>query len=407
MSQDYDLIIVGAGLVGATLAAQLASGKRGSGLRIGLIEAGGEPESFSREEFDPRVVALTPASEQLLCNIKVWQQVAAERACPYSDMEVWDGEGNGAISFSAADCQADRLGHIVENSLLVRSLRRRLENLPQVELIQPASVTELSLPEQAGDAVELGLDTGTQCRAALVIAADGAHSQLRTLGGFDTREWAYDQRAIITTVRTEIPHAYTARQRFMRTGPLAFLPLRWQSGEGWDAHYCSIVWSADNALADELMALNEQAFCVRLGRDFEHRLGAVTGCAERFAIPLKQRHAREYIKPGLALVGDAAHSIHPLAGQGVNLGLSDVVALAEEIERALARGLTTSDYSILRRYQRRRLGENLGMMSVMETFKRLFGTSAPELIWLRNTGMASINKLGPIKNAIVRRAMGL
>ncbi len=407
MTQDYDLMIVGAGLVGATLAARLACGARGNNLRIALIVAGREPESFSGQEFDPRVVALTPASEQLLRELGVWEQVSAERACPYRDMEVWDGEGNGSISFSAADCQADHLGHIVENSLLVRSLRRRLEDLPQVKLIQPASVTELSLPEQAGESVEVALDNGTHCRAALVIAADGAQSQLRTLGGFDTREWTYDQRAIITTVSTETPHAYTARQRFMHTGPLAFLPLCWKSVEGWDAHYCSIVWSADNALADALMVLDEQAFCERLGRDFEYRLGAVTGCAERFAIPLKQRHAREYIKPGLALVGDAAHSIHPLAGQGVNLGLSDVAVLAEELERALERGLTTGDCSILRRYQRRRLGENLGMMSVMETFKRLFGTSSPELTWLRNTGMGAMNKLGPIKNAIVRRAMGL
>lgn len=407
MTHDYDLIIVGAGLVGATLAARLASGEQGGALRIALIEAGGEPDSFSGEEFDPRVVALTPASEQLLRELEVWEQVAAERVCPYRDMEVWDGEGNGAISFSAADCQADRLGHIVENSLLVRSLRHRLKDLPQVELIQPASVTELSLPDQAGEPVEVMLDNGTRCRAALVIAADGAQSQLRALGGFDTREWTYDQRAIVTTVRTENPHRYTARQRFMCTGPVAFLPLRWRSGERWDAHYCSIVWSADNALADELMALDEQAFCERLGRDFEYRLGAVTACAERFAIPLRQRHAREYIKPGLALVGDAAHSIHPLAGQGVNLGLSDVAALAEELERALGRGLPVGDYSVLRRYQRRRLGENLGMMSVMETFKRLFGTTSPELTWLRNTGMTSMNKLGPIKSAIVRRAMGL
>lgn len=407
MTQDYDLIIVGAGLVGATLTARLASGERGAKLRIALIEAGGEPERFSGEEFDPRVVALTPASEQLLRELAVWEEVSAERVCPYSDMEVWDGEGNGTISFSAADCQADHLGHIVENSLLVRSLRRRLQDLPQVKLIQPASVTALNLPKQAGEPVEVTLDNGTHCLAPLVIAADGAHSQLRVLGGFDTREWTYDQRAVITTVRTEIPHAYTARQRFMHTGPLAFLPLRWRSGERWDAHHCSIVWSADNALADELMALDERTFCERLGRDFEYRLGAITGCAERFAIPLKQRHARQYIKPGLALVGDAAHSIHPLAGQGVNLGLSDVAVLAEELERALERGLATDDYSILRRYQRRRLGENLGMMGVMETFKRLFGTSSPELTWLRNTGMATVDKLGPIKSAIVRRAMGL
>ena len=199
----------------------------------------------------------------------------------------------------------------------------------------------------------------------------------------------------------------------MRTGPLAFLPLRCHWGEvdagehPWDEHYSSIVWSADSALADELLALDDAAFCDRLGRDFEYTLGAVTGTDRRHGIPLYQRHARDYIRPGIALVGDAAHSIHPLAGQGVNLGLKDVQALYQEIERALTRGLPLSEPSILRRYQRQRLGDNLGMMATMEGFKRLFGSRSPAWIALRNSGLRRVDNLPLIKNTLAQKAMGV
>ncbi|MDQ2076137.1 UbiH/UbiF/VisC/COQ6 family ubiquinone biosynthesis hydroxylase [Marinimicrobium sp. ABcell2] len=405
MNGHFDVIVIGAGLVGATLAAKVANGEAGSQLRIAVVEAGAKPARFDGENFDPRVVALTPASQQLLESIDCWTGLFTERACPYRDMEVWDGEGTGRIEFSAEDLHSDTLGHIVENSVALRAVRQRLSEL-NVSVIQPAKVIGLLKPESAGQPVQLTLEDGRRLNAPLIVAADGAHSQVRELAGFATREWTYDQRAIITTIRTEKPHNYTARQRFMRTGPLALLPLRWHNGSEWDAHYCSIVWSADNALSEELMALDDAEFCARLGRDFEHRLGEVTGTAERFAIPLYQRHARQYIQPGIALVGDAAHSIHPLAGQGVNLGLRDVQVFAAELERAVRRGLQAGDYSVLRRYQRQRLGDNLAMMGVMEGFKRLFGNSNPELTWLRNAGMGTLNQAPLAKNAIVRRAMG-
>jgi 2-polyprenylphenol 6-hydroxylase len=405
VNERYDVIVIGAGLVGATLAAKIAAGEASRQLRIAVIEAGGEPGHFEDRNFDPRVVALTPASQHLLDSIHCWDSIYTERACPYRDMEVWDGEGTGRIEFRAEDLHSDTLGHIVENSVALRALRRRLTKL-NVTVIQPASVTGLLKPESPSQPVQLRLNDTRQLSAPLVVAADGAHSRVRELAGFATREWAYDQRAIVTTVCTEKPHHYTARQRFMNTGPLALLPLRWRVEGGWDTHYCSIVWSADNALSEQLMALSDAEFCARLGRDFEHQLGEVTGTAERFAIPLYQRHARQYIQPGIALVGDAAHSIHPLAGQGVNLGLRDVQVFALELERAIRRGLNVNDFSILRRYQRQRQGDNLAMMGMMEGFKRLFGNSNPELTWLRNTGMSVLNQVPLAKNTIVRRAMG-
>lgn len=395
----YDLVIVGAGLVGASLACAIAQQPAAETLRLLLVEAGGDSPHFSGENFDPRVVALTQASQQLLQHIGVWDEIVASRACAYREMHVWDGEGTASIHFSSAEVRQPQLGHIVENSVIVAALRNKLASHPQITLCQPAKITQL----HNTNGCSISLDNGQTIRTELLIAADGAQSKVRELAGFETREWDYGHKAIVTTVQTQLPHQATAWQRFMRTGPLAFLPLR----DEHQKHFCSIVWSADTELADALMQLPDAEFCARLGAAFEHQLGNILHTAERFAIPLRQRHATTYIQPQLVLVGDAAHNIHPLAGQGVNLGLLDVAALSQEIERALTRQLPLSDFSILRRYQRQRLSGNLTMMSAMEAFKRLFGSNSLMLIWLRNSGMRQLNSLSALKNIIVKSAMGL
>lgn len=402
-ASEFDVIIVGAGLVGAALACAIAQTDAAQTLRIAVVEAGADMQSFSGEQFDPRVVALTHASEKLLRSIGCWEAIAHARVCAYREMKVWDGEGTAAIEFDCAEVQQTHLGHIVENSVIVEQLRARMAQLPNVEMIQPATVSELIPVSENNSRVRVQLATGRQISAALLIAADGAQSRVRELADFKTREWDYGQQAIITTVRTEQPHEFTAWQRFMHTGPLAFLPLQ-QNG---DAHQCSIVWSAEDRLAQELIALDDAAFCARLTQAFEARLGQVIGCDKRYAIPLRQRHATNYIQPGIALVGDAAHNIHPLAGQGVNLGLLDVIALAQEIERALIRGIPLEDQSILRRYQRQRLAGNLGMMSAMEAFKQLFGNRSLGVNWLRNTGMRQLNSIPAMKKFIVNTALGV
>ena len=399
MTQDYDIIIVGAGLVGATLACAVAQQNTCSSLRIALIEAGADPQHFSGENFDPRVVALTPASQHLLTKIGVWEKIVTQRACAYSDMEVWDGEGTANIHFSAVEVRQNCLGHIIENSAIVTALREQLLKHPQLTLIQPATVVGLN----KGKRTQVTLDNGATLTADLLIAADGGHSKVRELAEFATREWDYGHTAIITTVQTELSHQATAWQRFMRTGPLAFLPLSTVDKK----HFCSIVWSAEHALADELMTLNDVDFCARLGFAFEHKLGKILHSATRFAVPLRQRHAKNYIQPQIVLVGDAAHNIHPLAGQGVNLGLLDVAILAQEIERAGERGIPLNDFSVLRRYQRQRLTNNLLMMSAMEAFKRLFGSKSLTISWLRNTGMHQLNSLTELKKIIVKAAIGL
>ncbi len=400
---EFDVIIVGAGLVGASLACAIAQTNAAQSLRIAVIEAVSEVQHYAGENFDPRVVALTHASEKLLRKIGCWDAIEQTRVCAYREMKVWDGEGTAAIEFDCAEVQQTHLGHIVENSLIVNQLRARMAQLPNITLIQPAAVTELITIDQQNSAVQITLDNGVELCADLIIAADGARSRVRELADFSTREWDYGQQAIITTVRTERPHEFTAWQRFMHTGPLAFLPLQ----NNGDAHQCSIVWSADDELAQQLMGLDDEAFCARLTQAFEARLGNVLACDRRYSIPLRQRHATSYIKPGVALVGDAAHNIHPLAGQGVNLGLLDVIALADELGRALSRGLPLSDESILRRYQRQRLAGNLGMMSAMEAFKRLFGSQSLAVNWLRNTGMRQLNSIPAVKKIIVNAALGV
>jgi len=396
---QFDLIIVGAGLTGAALACAIAQLPGATSLSIALIEADTSLAHFEGEDFDPRVVALTQASQDLLQRIGVWETICQTRACAYTEMHVWDGEGTAEIHFNAADVRAGHLGYIVENSVVLAALRQQLTQHKNIHLIQPARVTAMALSPRPG----LQLDNGHTISADLVIAADGANSKVRELAHFDTREWDYHQMAIVTTVQTQLPHQSTAWQRFMRTGPLAFLPLP----DIGDKHFCSIVWSLDTECVDEIMQLSDGDFCARLGRAFEYKLGEVINAAERFAIPLRQRHAKEYCRPGVALVGDAAHNIHPLAGQGVNLGLLDVSALVTEIDRALERNIPLNDFTMLRRYQRQRLAGNLGMMSAMEAFKRVFGSDSLAINWLRNSGMRQLNSFAALKKIIVRSAMGL
>jgi 2-octaprenylphenol hydroxylase len=253
------------------------------------------------------------------------------------------------------------------------------------------------------DVIRLTLDNHCVLSAQLLIAADGANSAVRRHFQFATKQWDYGQHAIVTTITTKNPNQLTAWQRFMPTGPLAFLPL---NNIG-DDHCCSIVWSQDSAEAQRLMALDDKQFCKALSRASEYCLGEVLNIQKRHLIPLRQSHATDYVMPRVALIGDAAHSIHPLAGQGANLGFSDAQVLAQEIGQACARELDLGDLTLLKRYQRRRKPENLATMAAMEGFKRLFGAQNSTLRLIRNYGLSAINGLGAIKNKLVKQAMGL
>ncbi|GAB2199392.1 UbiH/UbiF/VisC/COQ6 family ubiquinone biosynthesis hydroxylase [Sessilibacter sp. MAH4] len=408
----YDVIIVGAGLVGACFASLLKSarGKNGQRLNIAVVEAGAPPKpvdlssdsAVSESGFDPRVVALTRSSQDTLASIGAWKRVEALRCCPYTDMHVWDGDGTGSIHFNSFDIGETDLGHIVENSVALHGVLQTLANASNVEMIYGDGVEQLGGDQQQRSLI---LSSGRVLSAPLIVAADGSRSKIRELAAIAVRQWSYGHQAIVTTVQTERSHQFTAWQRFLSTGPLAFLPLH-EATKGQNAsHFCSIVWSLDTDVAEQMMALSDDEFKQELGRAFEHRLGDIVAVDKRYSLPLWQRHAREYIQPGLALIGDAAHSIHPLAGQGVNLGFLDAKVLAEEVIRAHKSGLNLNDFSLLRRFQRRRKGHNLAVMAIMEGFKRLFGARNLTVRLLRNIGIKQVDRLPLIKHTIAREIL--
>jgi 2-octaprenylphenol hydroxylase len=397
-ANGYDLAIVGGGIAGLALAASLGD----SGLRVLVLEARELPPPFADgglDSYDSRVSALTPRSIAFLESLGVWERISAWRHCPYRHMTVWDGDGTGRIDFDADEVVAPDLGSIVENRLVVSALAECLAGFDRVSLRLNARVADLA---EGDGSIALTLEDGSAVEAKLLVAADGALSPVRGLLGMRTREWDYGHRAIVTTAVFEQSHQHTAWQRFLQTGPLALLPLG-----GGDDRICSIVWSIEDGLADELLERDDAGFASALTTASEGVLGRVTACAPRYAFPLRQRHAVDYVRPQAVLVGDAAHTIHPLAGQGINLGLADVAVLAEELERALELGLEPGSLAVLRRYQRRRKGDNLRMMAAMDGFKRLFGSDALPLRWLRNTGMRGVASLPAVKRRIIREAMGV
>jgi len=298
---------------------------------------------------------------------------------------------------SAAICEP-LLGYIVENSLLCHALEEVINGLETVRWYRPASLQGFVVEAQH---VHLELAAGNSLAARLLVGADGGRSQVRRLAGIGTRARDYHQSAVVASVRTALPHQDIARQRFLPSGPLAFLPLA-------DPQHCSIVWSTHPGHAECLREMAPVAFEQTLSESFEAALGAVELLGERATFPLSRLHASAYVKPRLALVGDSAHRIHPLAGQGANLGLMDVAALAQVILDARGQGhQDCGRYALLRRYERWRRGENLAMMLAMDLFRDGFGSGNALLRGLRGMGLGIGNRCDLLKVAVMRRAMGL
>ena len=400
--QSFDIVIVGGCMVGATMACLL----RDLDLNIALldrVEFDVLNAEVTRDKFDPRVSAVTAATKKIFADLKVWPDIEAARCCNYLDMHVWDADGTGSISFSAIDLNQSELGTIVENSILGSALYKQISNQENLNLLAPMNIASMEVNDGG---TRLITDKGQQKMAKLVIAADGANSKIRELAKFPTREWDYNHNAIVTTAKTELAHQQTALQRFIDTGPLAFLPL---AAEPIDSiqNYCSVVWTAIPKHAEYLMQLSDNDFCTELTKAIEGRLGNIEWCDKRLTFPLRQRHSVDYVKNNVVLIGDAAHSIHPLAGQGVNLGFLDAAVLARELHHGIEVGRELADPSVLGRYQRKRKGHNLEMMWVMEGFKHLFAEQALPIRWLRNIGMSGVDNISVVKNNLARRAMGL
>jgi 2-octaprenylphenol hydroxylase len=387
----FDIIIVGAGMVGTTLACALQD----SGLKIALIETALPPDVHPHDPFDLRVSAISRASQQIFTALDAWRGMAARRISPFREMRVWDADGDGLIHFDAADLGEDALGHIIENAVVQRALWETAEASGGVELLCPAAVTAL---RRDADTICCRLQDGRELCARLLIGADGAQSRVRQFAAIRARGWSYDQQAVVATVASEHDHRETAWQRFLPTGPLAFLPLR-------NGH-CSIVWSTTPQQARQLLAVDDATFRRQLELAFGAALGRIEACGERAAFPLRLQYADSYVQPGLALIGDAAHTVHPLAGQGVNLGILDAASLAEVLLEAVAQDNDFAALKTLRRYERWRKGHNLMMMAAMDGFKRLFGSSWEPLRWARNAGLSLTDTLPPVKRIIMSHAMG-
>ncbi len=388
----FDLIIVGGGMVGAAMAAAC----HGQGCRVAVVDGQPPQREWPVGEVDLRVSALSRASQRILERLGAWARIEQLGASVYREMQVWDAVGGAGIHFDSADLGQPDLGHIVENRVTRLALWELLEQAPDVELFCPAAVDAVSIDDAAAT---VRLADGRALTAALVIGADGGRSFVRESLGIDTGGWAYDQRAIVANVAVEHWHRETAWQRFLPTGPLAFLPL----ADG----RCSIVWSAEDHRADELLAMDDAEFIQALDDAFQQRLGRVLSVGPRAAFPLRMQHALRYVQPRAALIGDAAHAIHPLAGQGVNLGLLDVAALAEVLEHARIKGRDIGNIATLRRYERARRGENLVMLGAMDLFKRMFSNSVPPLVAGRNLGLAAAERIAPLKRIFMSQALGL
>lgn len=436
--QTYDMIVVGGGVAGLTLVALLNAQAQAAGvepLRIAVIDrqvsqnnlvqpaapqqipsAASPLASTMASAFDPRVVALSPRSINILRAGKVWSILEQRRRCPYFNMRVWDANGCGEIHFDHNDIHQDYLGYILENRELISALRQ-VTALPHVQFIEGALTQIEDVPHS--HLKRVSLSNGMSFNSSFIVGADGAQSQVRQQCGFSTRQWSYGHTAIVTTVKTARPHAFTCWQAFMPQGPLAFLPLNVLANpadrseylhsireNGEHSAYSSIVWSTQTAHAETLMALDDNAFCRALSRHSGYRLGDVLSTDKRWSFPLNQCHAKYYVQPSVALVGDAAHSIHPLAGQGANLGLYDVDVLAREILRGQKKALPLGDLGVLQRYQRQRMGQNLLAMTAMEGFKRLFEPDQLLLNWVRNRGLSHLNRWSGVKKYLMNVAAG-
>ncbi|KAB7628211.1 UbiH/UbiF/VisC/COQ6 family ubiquinone biosynthesis hydroxylase [Alkalilimnicola sp. S0819] len=388
--ERYDCIIHGAGMVGLSLACALAEG----GLSVAVLEAA-PLRRWSPEETPLRVAAVNRASERMLRRLGVWEGLEAARVSPFQGISAWDGEGGGAVHFDALSLGEPHMGHIIENRLTQTVLHDRFLSLPGARLLAPASLAGF---HREGDEMRLRLEDGRRLCTSLLVGADGAGSAVRKIAGMPLEQREYGQRGLVCAISTEQPHGAVARQRFLSGGPLALLPL----ADG----RCSIVWSLPEARAKALLAADKSDFLTELNRAAQGLLGQVLDCGERAAFPLRRQHARQYVQPGLALVGDAAHVIHPLAGQGANLGWLDAAALAQLVLAAAAAGKPLGGHRLLRRYERWRKGDNLMMQSAMDGFHWLFTQSPGWLAGLRSLGMDLTDRLPPAKRLIMSRAMG-
>lgn len=402
MSNKFDIIVVGGGMVGLAMCTALA----GTSLKILLVEKQNlesitdhsllKGDAISDEQFDTRVSAISPGNRQFLSTLGAWQEIPQTRLTNYDLMKVWDGDGSGYIEFSAAKIAQADLGVIVENRVIQAALIKKIQSASNIEVRTSFEISEIESLEK-----ELMVrSTNETLKCNLLIGADGANSSVREKLKIELLESDYNQTAFVANVKTELPHQNTAWQRFTPFGPVAFLPLA-------NENLCSVVWSLDKEKADQLIDIPTADFVKRLQYAFESRLGKVTAVSKHFGFPLLKRHSKQYLSHRVALVGDSAHTIHPLAGQGVNLGFQDVECLSELIGRLIKQNRDYGLVGNLRSFERERKTENLIMQNAMSGFKKLFANQSMPVTLVRNFAMSTLNSVPIAKEVIIKKAMGL
>ncbi|WP_180095763.1 MULTISPECIES: FAD-dependent monooxygenase [unclassified Acinetobacter] len=399
-TQVLDVVIIGGGLVGGLTALLLAQG----GVQATVLDAAPILDAEKTLAVaNPRVLALSQATIHLLKTVNVWSKLA--RHMPYSGMQVWNKNGYGEINFGASNERTPAieqvLGSMVEPSILNLAIQQQM--LQQVQDYRTqVKVTRL---ERGVGVWHIYLADGTQLQTKLVIGADGANSFVREQAFIDFDVLDYRQAGLTCAIRTAQPHQHVARQIFLETGPLAYLPMASLHAEQ-EGHWQSIVWTLPDDYAEEYAKLNDDDFTQLLTRESHHMLGEVLEATPRAIFPLKARAAQRYVQDGLALIGDAAHVIHPLAGQGVNIGCLDAAVLCDVLLHDFKRGVWAHEQT-LKRYEHRRKGQNDAMMHSMSAIGWMETTTLFPVVWARNFGLKQVEQLPALKDAFMSQASGL
>ncbi len=391
---QVDVIIVGAGMAGLTLANLLV--KQGKSLAI--VDCGTLPSEFSASKpFDVRVTAVSPGSKAIFEYIGAWSGMREKRVSEFDAMVVWDEASPARIHFNAQDIRHPNLGYIVENKVIRSSLHESLHDASGIQWHVPEGAARVAY---RGDEIEATLKSNQVLKAKLLVGADGSRSFVRDLAGISYAETSYQQQGIVASVQTELPHQRTAWQRFLKTGPLALLPVENEP----EHHECSIVWSADHEYATRLMQMNEHEFGQAVTKASALQLGNIALESERASFPLVSGQAENMVKPRIALIGDAAHTIHPLAGQGANLGFTDAAVLADIL---IGTKRDIGSYRILRKYERARTAEIQIMQYAMTAFAAAFGSTSSPVVAARSIALNTAEHILPLKRFFMRHAMGL
>jgi 2-octaprenyl-6-methoxyphenol hydroxylase len=395
-----EVIIAGGGMVGLSLGLALAS----AGLEVVVVDRE-DPANLQDATHDGRGSAIAFGSQQVLESLGVWQKLA-DKAAPIRDIRVTDGQVGRPVPplflhYDSEMLGLGPLGFIVENTWLRRALHARSAEVAELRLLAPAEIATI---DRAAGAVTVSLKDGREIRAALLVGAEGRRSPSREDAGIGVTAWDYDQSGIVCTIGHELPHEDVAHEHFLPSGPFAVLPLT-DDADG--THRSSIVWTEMRDLAPRMMALDDAAFSAEIMRRFGDSLGEIRVLGRRWCYPLSLQHAERYSDRRLALIGDAAHGIHPIAGQGLNLGIRDVAALAECIVDARRLGLDIGGPQVLARYERWRRFDNMMLIAVTDGLNRLFSNDLPPLRLVRDLGLAAVNRIDPLRRLFMRHAMGI